>query len=228
MLALCAGEFQNAVSRVATSGPSPTFSPTVCQLATCEGRFGLCERRLAAAMWLAQPCATVFRSVRMVRAGRPWLTRSAFMRARYAEASDVTACAGAASAIAPPTEVTPRVEATARRVRSARRREGEPVGTAQAPFDVGAGAHAASELAVHRATSTSAGRLTRRSPCGAESRAFAARAHARCACSVSGRPSGWDTYAFVTQGEFLESKSPFSPIVRLSGPAVLAHRGRIV
>src|SRR3954447_16185807 len=119
--------------------------------------------------------------------------------------------------MAPPTEVMPRAEATARRVRSARRGEGEPVGTAQAPFGLGAGAHAASEPAVHRATSTSAGRLTRRSPCGAESRAFAARARARCACSVSGRPSGWDIYGFVTLGEFLESKSPFSPVVRLSG-----------
>src|SRR3954467_10966175 len=159
MLALCAGEFQNAVSRVATSGPSPTFSPTVCQLATCEVRLGLCESRSAAAMWLAQPCATVFRSVRMVRAGSPWLTRSAFIRARYAEASELTACAGAARAIAPPTEVTPSVEGTARRISIALRRESEPVGMAQSPFDLGAGAHAASELAVHRATSTSAGRL---------------------------------------------------------------------
>src|SRR5438270_2222782 len=171
MLALCSGEFQNAVSRVGTSGPSPTFSPTVCQLATCVARLGLCESRLAAAMWLAQPCATELRSLRIVNAGRPWLTRSALMRAKYAEASEVTAPAGAASAIAPPTEVTPSAEATARRVSRARPVEsepveGEPVGTAQAPFEIGAGAHAASETAVHRATSTSAGRLTKCAQCG--------------------------------------------------------------
>src|SRR5881275_3525210 len=149
MLALCSGEFQNAVSRVGTSGPSPTFSPTVCQLATCEVRLGLCESKLAAAMWSAQPCATELRSVRIVSGDRPWLTRSALMRARYAVASEVTAFAGAARAIAPPTEVTPSAEATASRVSSARRGEGEPVGTARAPFDIGAGAHAASETAVH-------------------------------------------------------------------------------
>src|SRR3954451_24380738 len=135
MLALCSGEFQNALSRVGTSGPSPTFSPTVCQLATCEVRRGLCESRLAAAMWLAQPWATELRSLRIVSAGRPWLTRSALMRPRYAAASEVTACAGAARAIEPPTVATPRAEATARRVSRARPAEGEsgegePVGTA--------------------------------------------------------------------------------------------------
>src|SRR5439155_9826403 len=132
MLALCSGEFQNAVSSVATSGPSPTFSPTVCQFATCEVRLGLCESSPAEAMWLAQPWATELRSLRIVSAGRPWLTRSALIRARYVEASEVTALAGAARAIAPPTEVTPSAEATARRVSMARRGEGEPVGTAQA------------------------------------------------------------------------------------------------
>src|SRR3954462_13352340 len=155
MLALCSGEFQNAVSRVGTSGPSPTFSPTVCQLATCEVRLGLCESKLAAAMWSAQPCATELRSVRIVSGDSPWLTRSALMRARYTVASEVTALAGAARAIAPPTEVRRRAGGGGggggggSRVSSARRGEGEPVGTARAPFNVGAGAHAASEPAVH-------------------------------------------------------------------------------